>query len=85
MFSIFDTDKSGEIDFKEFVLALWNFCACSDTALRIFAFDLYDADSSGKIEIKEIEFMLREGIQIESSSSIKSPFILSKSLFHRAT
>ena len=65
VFSIFDGDGNGQIDFKEFVLALWNFCACSDSALRIFAFDLYDNDTSGKLEIEEVEHMLRDGIEIK--------------------
>lgn len=59
-FSIFDEDKSGTIDFREFVLSLWNFCSCTDAALRMFAFDLYDSDSSGKIEAREVEMMLRD-------------------------
>jgi len=41
-FKIFDDDNSGSIDFREFVLTLWNFCSCSDSSLRMFAFDLYD-------------------------------------------
>ncbi len=42
VFSIFDDDSSGEIDFGEFVLALWNYCTLSKVALAMFAFDLYD-------------------------------------------
>lgn len=33
VFSIFDDDGSGEIDFGEFVLALWNYCTLSKVAL----------------------------------------------------
>lgn len=33
VFSIFDKDKSGVIDFKEFVLAAWNYCTLSDSSL----------------------------------------------------
>ncbi len=33
VFSIFDEDGSGEIDFKEFVLALWNYCTLSRATL----------------------------------------------------
>lgn len=48
VFSIFDDDGSGDIDFGEFVLALWNYCTLSkvslgkgviDLALRTFLFD----------------------------------------------
>jgi len=34
VFSIFDDDRSGLIDFKEFVLAAWNYCTLSDSSLR---------------------------------------------------
>lgn len=33
VFSIFDDDESGEIDFGEFVLALWNYCTLSKVSL----------------------------------------------------
>lgn len=33
VFSIFDDDESGEVDFGEFVLALWNYCTLSKVAL----------------------------------------------------
>ena len=26
VFEIFDTDRSGELDFKEWVLGMWNYC-----------------------------------------------------------
>ncbi len=35
IFSIFDEDGSGKIDFGEFVLALWNYCTLSKYALGI--------------------------------------------------
>ena len=33
VFSIFDEDKSGKIDFYEFVLSLWNYCTLSRVTL----------------------------------------------------
>lgn len=33
VFSMFDENKSGAIDFKEFVLALWNYCTLSRATL----------------------------------------------------
>jgi hypothetical protein len=33
IFSIFDDDKSGEIDFKEFVMSLWNYCTLTKSTL----------------------------------------------------
>lgn len=40
LFSIFDDDASGEIDFKEFVLSCWNYCSLCKSSLIVFAFDL---------------------------------------------
>lgn len=58
VFSIFDEDSSGEIDFREFVLALWNYCTLGRATLVLFAFDLYDKDSSGEISSDEVIQML---------------------------
>ena len=33
IFSIFDEDGSGEIDFREFVLSLWNYCTLTAVTL----------------------------------------------------
>ena len=33
IFSIFDADGSGEIDFREFVLSLWNYCTLTKATL----------------------------------------------------
>lgn len=33
VFSIFDDDNSGEIDFKEFIMALWNYCTLTSVTL----------------------------------------------------
>jgi serine/threonine-protein phosphatase 2B regulatory subunit len=60
VFSIFDEDQSGKIDFNEFVLSLWNYCTLTRVTLGMFAFDLYDRDSSGLLEEKDIIMMLRD-------------------------
>ena len=39
IFSIFDEDGSGEIDFREFVLSLWNYCTLTKATLGTL--DLY--------------------------------------------
>ena len=60
VFAIFDEDGSMEIDFREFVVALWQYCTLGRTQLVMFAFDLYDRDSSGAIDFSEFNGMLKE-------------------------
>ena len=60
VFAIFDVDGSNEIDFREFVVALWQYCTLGRPQLVMFAFDLYDRDSSGAIDFDEFNAMLKE-------------------------
>lgn len=77
-FTVMDRDGSGEVDYIEFVLAVWNYCSFSHTSLVRFAFDLYDLDGSGEIEHEEAVRCVREvwGSAWEQSSSAQK--IISK-------
>ena len=41
IFDIFDHDLSGELDFVEFVCAVWNFCTMDDADIVTFAFECF--------------------------------------------
>jgi len=60
IFRIFDEDGSGQIDFREFCMSLWNYATLGKNQLIMFAFDLYDNDGSGQIDFTEVEMMLKE-------------------------
>lgn len=60
IFTMFDEDGSGLLDFNEFVLSLWNYCTLSKASLELFAFDLYDEDNSGSITQNEVLNMLKD-------------------------
>lgn len=60
VFSVFDMNKSGRVDFREFVLSLWNYCTLGNATLDIFTFDLYDKDRSGVLSGPEIEVIIRD-------------------------
>jgi hypothetical protein len=45
-----DEDQSGEIDFREFVVCIWNYCSFDLKSLVNFAFTLFDTDASGSLE-----------------------------------
>lgn len=59
-FSVFDANGSGKVDFREFVLSVWNYCTLTKATLDIFAFDLYDADASGELSLMEVEKMVAD-------------------------
>lgn len=69
VFSIFDEDRSGQVDFREFVLSLWNYCTLTKATLDLFAFDLYDQDSSGELGGDEVEQMLKDIYGKESKTN----------------
>jgi Ca2+-binding EF-hand superfamily protein len=60
IFAVFDNDGSGKVDFREFVMSLWNYCTIGQAALEIFTFDMYDADSSGVLSPAEVSRMLTD-------------------------
>ena len=47
-------DKTGEIDFMEFVICIWNLCTLTSDSVGKFLFELYDDDDSGEIEFNEL-------------------------------
>lgn len=60
IFSILDTDGSGDLNFGEFLVGLWSFCSVENKNFEHFAFDLYDTDNSGIIDVSEAQFMLKD-------------------------
>ena len=60
LFDLFDNDKSGSIDFEEFVSNL-ELLIESDSESKIkFAFDLHDLDNNGHIDRSEIRILIKE-------------------------
>jgi len=59
LFTLIDQNGSGEIDFNEFLVGLWNICTFDDEALLRFAFNLIDEDSSGYVDEQEVEECVR--------------------------
>ena len=71
-FKVFDRDGSGEINFEEFILTMWNVCTLDEGGLLTFVFNLYDQDGGGTLDAEEVEFMLK-AVSVTSGDSDFSP------------
>lgn len=60
MFSLFDSDKSNEIDLLEFVCAVWNLATWAEDELGKMMFYLYDEDNSGFLELEECRQLIAD-------------------------
>lgn len=59
LFTLIDENASGEIDFNEFMVGLWNVCTFDEDSMLRFAFDLVDKDGSGYVDADEMEGMIK--------------------------
>jgi len=75
IFTIFDKDGSGEIDFTEFALSMWNYCTLTPSTLDMFAFSLYDMDGSGYLSATEVEAMMHDIYGNSRDSKVESKFL----------
>lgn len=60
IFSLFDADNSGDLDFGEFAICCWNYCSLNDIRMLKFTFDLYDMDENKVMDVSELQFMMKE-------------------------
>ena len=74
VFSLFDSDNSGFVDFHELCLCLWGYCSLDEDELVLFAYELYDADASGIMDRSEVSLLLMDvyGKTFQSNPMTKS-------------
>ena len=60
IFTLFDADNSGELDFGEFTACAWNYLSLTDNGILYFIFDLYDEDESTRLTYEEFKKMMLE-------------------------
>jgi serine/threonine-protein phosphatase 2B regulatory subunit len=58
-FGILDEDRSGELDFHEFIAGVWLIASGTLNHLLRFAFDIFDEDGSGSLDESELDAMFR--------------------------
>lgn len=52
LFGMMDVDGSGEIEFKEFLMTVWEFCTAREgPELMHHSFNLYDENDDGRIDV----------------------------------
>ena len=59
VFNVLDVDGSGQVDFREFALVLWNYLTFDKRTLALFAFSMYDIDKSRQLDKGEIRRLVK--------------------------
>jgi len=56
-FRLWDGDKSGSLDFTEFLMSVWAIGSAGHSNLCVFAFQLFDFDGNGRLDDEELAFI----------------------------
>lgn len=59
VFGVLDLDASGFLDFREYVVGVWNFCTYDAGLLTKLAFSIFDVEKTGSLEMAECDALLR--------------------------
>ena len=63
LFQMFDKDKAGQIDVREFMIGLSNFTGAGKEEKLKFAFMVFDEDGNGEIEESEFSGWIKNGLK----------------------
>jgi Ca2+-binding EF-hand superfamily protein len=71
-FGLLDSDKSGDLDFFEFVVNIYHYCTYDWQGLVGYCFDLNDTSGDGSLDVQEVEGMIKDLFGKELDSRVKS-------------
>lgn len=69
VFDVFDSDASHEVDYREFVMAIWNYCTCGLTQLAELAHELYANKETRTIRRADADRLLDEVFDHDARSA----------------
>lgn len=58
LFSIFDADGTGSLDFRELMVTVWHLCTLDHRGLQALVFDLYDEDNNERLDVEDMTQLL---------------------------
>jgi len=65
VFGTLDLENTGELEFREFCIGVWNYCTLSNDQIIKFCFDLFDQDGDGSLATWECDALLRMMYNVE--------------------
>lgn len=69
LFGILDLDASGFLDFREFLIGVWNVCTYDAPLFTKFAFSIFDVENKGSLEMAECDALLRMVYNVRKADS----------------
>lgn len=57
-FQIFDLNKTGMLNFREYLIVMWSLLTCDDEELARLCWGLFDNQNRGTLDLEEIQYLI---------------------------
>ncbi len=71
-FRVLDKNNSGNLDFLEYMVSMWNYCSLGKDSLAQFTFQIFDTDDSEVLSLEELNEMLSMIWGFKKSEKVES-------------